>query len=299
VTRTECSALVCKVWDDINRTRTTSIAGGLVYFFLLSLFPMLIVAATMMGYLPVPNLFERGVDVASGLVPPDAMGVVRGTLASVLKEQHAGLLSLGIIGAIWSASGGFSSMIDCLDIAYDVKQSRSYIRQRVLAIGLTFAVGGLFTIALIASVLGPQFGDFLSKTFHVQALVARLWPAVRWGAIFVSVVIAIELLYFLGPNVKQRFMDTLPGAILATAVWLLASLGLGLYISHFGNYNKTYGSLGAVIALMLWLYVTSIIIIVGAEVNSELVKMRGDRLAGQSVEDKAEVTKVVQRPKAA
>jgi membrane protein len=270
-----------------------------VYFFLLSLFPMLIVAATMMGYLPVPNLFERGVDVASGLVPPDAMGVVRGTLASVLKEQHAGLLSLGIIGAIWSASGGFSSMIDCLDIAYDVKQSRSYIRQRVLAIGLTFAVGGLFTIALIASVLGPQFGDFLSKTFHVQALVARLWPAVRWGAIFVSVVIAIELLYFLGPNVKQRFMDTLPGAILATAVWLLASLGLGLYISHFGNYNKTYGSLGAVIALMLWLYVTSIIIIVGAEVNSELVKMRGDRLAGQSVEDKAEVTKVVQRPKAA
>ncbi len=238
-------------------------AGGLAYFFLLSLFPLLLVLATLLGFLPVPDLFNQGIEIMSKFVPGDSMGLVRETLKGILSPTRGDLLSVGILGTLFTASGGFSALIDALDIAYDAKQSRSWIRQRLLALWLTFLVGGSFTLGLIATVVGPEFGAKLSKWFHLSGELASAWPGVRWAMMFVSVVLAIELLYFLGPNVKQRFKETLPGATVAVAVWLLASYLLGIYVKHFGNYNKTYGSLGAVIALMLWLYVTSMIILRG------------------------------------
>lgn len=269
------------LYDDFNRTRITAVSGGLAYFFLLSLFPLLLVFSTLLGFLPVPDLFDRGIDIMQKFVPADAMGLVRETLKGILSPTRAGLLSFGILGAIFTASGGFSSLIDALDIAYDAKTSRSWWRQRLLAVGLTFLVGGLFTIGLIATVLGPSFGAFVTKWFHLSTAFAAVWPAIRWGIMFVSVFVAIELLYFLGPHVKQRFKYTLPGAALAVLVWAIASYLLGIYITHFGNYNKMYGSLGAVIGLMLWLYVTSMIILVGAEINAELCKAGGKPLEGQ------------------
>ena len=274
------------IYNDFVRTRVTSIGAGLAFFFLMSLVPLLIAAATLLGFLPIPNLFDRAIDMMARFVPAEAMGMVRDTLSGILGARHGGLLSLGILGTLWSASGGFSSLMDALDIAYDTKQSRPYIKQRLLAIELTFVVGGLFTVGLVASILGPQFGSWLTTMLHLNGPFARLWPLIRWGAMLASVIMAVEVLYYLGPNVKQqRFRDTLPGAVVATVVWLLASSLLGIYISHFGNYNKTYGSLGAVIALMLWLWVTSMILIVGAEVNSALQRARGLRLEGQAVED--------------
>ena len=279
-----------KLYADFSRTRVTSVGAGLAFFFLLALVPLLLAAATLLGFLPVPNLFDRGIDLMARFVPEEAMGMVRDTLSGILSARHGGLLSLGILGTLWSASGGFSSMIDALDIAYDAQRSRPYIKQRLLAVVLTFVVGGLFTVGLVASVLGPEFGNWLTTMLHLNGLFARLWPLIRWGAMLISVIVAIELRYYLGPNVKQRFRNTLPGAVVATVIWLLASTLLGIYISHFGNYNKTYGSLGAVIALMLWLWVTSMILIVGAELNSALHRNRGIRLEGQrTVESPQEV----------
>jgi membrane protein len=277
MTVAELKTLISRVYNEVFRTRIPSVAGGLAYFFLLSLFPLLIVAATLLGFLPIPNLFERGIDIASRFVPPDAMGMVKETLKGILSPQRGKLLSLSILGTIWTATGGFSSLIEALDIAYDAR-SRSFLKQRAVAITLTFLVGGLFTIGLIASILGPRFGFFLSDLLHLQGVLATVWPAIRWGTMVGSVVLALELLYYFGPNVKQRFHATLPGAVLATSVWLFASYLLGIYFSHFAQYNKTYGSIGAVIALMFWLYVTSMIILVGAEVNSELAKLKRKRL---------------------
>jgi membrane protein len=286
-----------KVFEDISRTRVTSVAGGLAYFFLLSVFPMLLVFATALGFLPIPNLFDKGIDIMARFVPADAMGLVRETLKGILSPQRGGLLSLGLLGAIWSASGGFSSMIDALDIAYDAKASRSFMKQRLVSILLTFTVGGLFALGLVFSILGPAFGQWVTNILHLSSVFAHVWPFLRWGVMLASIVLAIEMLYYLGPNVKQTFKATLPGAILATVVWLLASLALGVYIQHFGSYNKTYGSIGAVVVLMLWLYVTSIVLLVGAEVNSELQKRTGEVLEGQAKEDT--ISKVVAPPKAA
>jgi len=269
------------VYREVKRTRVFNVAAGLSYYFLLSLFPLLILLATLLGDLPIPNLFNQAMDLASRFVPSEAMGLVRKILESVLAPSRTGLLSLGVLGTLWAASGGFSSMIDALDIAYDSKTSRPMLKQRLLAVALTFMTGGLMALAMLLTLVGNRAGHFLGNLFHLSYAFDVAWPFIRWGIIVSCIVLSMEILYFFGPNVKQRFKHTLPGALVGTVLWILISEAVSVYISHFANYNKTYGTIGAVIALMFWLYVSSIAILVGAELNSELLKAEGKKLQGQ------------------
>jgi len=269
------------VYREVKRTRVFNVAAGLSYYFLLSLFPLLILLATLLGDLPIPNLFNQAMDLASRFVPSEAMGLVRKILESVLAPSRKGLLSLGVLGTLWAASGGFSSMIDALDIAYDSKTSRPMLKQRLLAVALTFMTGGLMALAMLLTLVGNRAGHFLGNLFHLSYAFDVAWPFIRWGIIVSCIVLSMEILYFFGPNVKQRFKHTLPGALVGTVLWILISEAVSVYISHFANYNKTYGTIGAVIALMFWLYVSSIAILVGAELNSELLKAEGKKLQGQ------------------
>lgn len=273
--------VIKSVYNEVQRTRVLNIAAGLSYYFLLSLFPLLILLATLLGYLPIPNLFQQVMDLAARFMPNDAMGLVQKILKSVLTPNRAGLLSFGIVGTLWAASGGFSAMIDALDIAYDSRATRSMIKQRLLALALTFMTGALMALALLLTIAGGKIGFLMGKLLHLSDVFQTLWPYMRWSIIAASIVLSLELLYFIGPNVKQKFRHTLPGAILGTLLWIVISAAVNIYISHFANYNKTYGAIGAVIALMLWIYVSSIAILVGAELNSELLKAEGKKLAGQ------------------
>jgi membrane protein len=269
------------VYNEVQRTRVFNVAAGLAYYFLLSLFPLLILLSTLLGYLPIPNLFNQIMDFAARFVPGEAMGLVRKILQSVLIPNRAGLLSLGVVGTLWAASGGFSAMIDALDIAYDARTSRPMLKQRLLAVGLTFLIGGLMAVGMLLTLVGNRAGHFLAKVFHLSNVFEWVWPYLRWGIIVSCIVLSMEFLYFLGPHIKQRFKDTVPGALLGTMLWILISEAVNVYISHFANYNKTYGAIGAVVALMFWLYVSSIAILVGAELNSELLKAKGKKLQGQ------------------
>jgi membrane protein len=292
----QAKAVLLSVYREVQRTRLFNVAAGLSYYFLLSLFPLLILLATLMGRLPIPNLFDQAMDFAARFVPSEAMGLVRKILQSVLAPSRGGLLSFGIIGTLWAASGGFSSMIDALDIAYDARSSRPMLKQRLTALGLTFMTGGLMAIAMLLTIVGNRAGHFLSSVLHLSYVFEWSWPFLRWGIIVACIVMSMELLYFIGPNVKQRFKHTLPGAIAGTVFWILISEAVNVYISHFANYNKTYGTIGAVIALMFWLYVSSIAILLGAELNSELLKIEGKKLQGQQ---RVEPGKVAQMPQAA
>ena len=269
------------VYKEVQRTRVFNIAAGLSYYFLLSLFPLLILLATLLGYLPIPNLFDHTLDFAARFVPQEAMGLVRKILQSVLTPSRGGLLSLGVIGTIWAASSGFSAMIDALDIAYDARTKRSMIKQRLVAIRLMFITGGLMALAMVLTLVGNRAGLFLGNLFHLSYAFEVSWPYLRWGVIVACIVLSLELLYFIGPNVKQRFKHSLSGALLGTVLWLLISEAVNVYVSHFANYSKTYGAIGAVIALMFWLYVSSIAILVGAELNAELLRAEGKKLQGQ------------------
>jgi membrane protein len=264
--------------EDLACNRTLAYAAGLAYYFFLSLFPLMIFMAAALAYVPIPNLFEQIIALMARFVPGEAMLMVQPVIKSVLRPPGTGLLSFGIIGTLWVASSGFSSLIDSLNTAYDVPETRPYWKTRSLAVLLTLVVGSLVAVGLGFSLLGPDFAERLSHHVDLSAIFVRIWPALRWTTIFTSVVLAVEFLYYLAPNVKQRFLFTLPGAVIGVTAWIIISLGFGIYVREFANYNKTYGTLGGVIALMFWFYLSSVAILVGAEINAELIKAAGKKL---------------------
>ena len=260
-------------YHDLFRNHTLQMAAALSYYFVLSLFPSLIFLSAIVAYLPVPNLFDQALSMMARFLPPDSMGLVRRVLADVITPNRGAFLSFGILGTLWAASGGFSAAIEALNIAYDVQDDRPFWKTRPLAILLAFITGLLLLLALSVMIVGPRFGEWLAGKVHLSSLFVLLWPYLHWTIAIGFTLLAVEALYFLAPNVKQRFGATLPGAVLAVGFWLALSYLLGVYFRHFANFNKTYGTLGAAIALMTWLYWTGFAMLVGAELNAELAKV--------------------------
>ncbi len=260
-------------YGDVLRNHTLQMAAALSYYFVLSLFPSLIFLSAIVAYLPVPNLFDQALSMMARFLPPDSMGLVSRVLSDVITPNRGTFLSFGILGTLWTASGGFAAAIEALNIAYDVEDDRPFWKTRPLAVGLALVTGALMLVALSVMIVGPRFGEWLAGRIHLSYLFVVLWPYIHWSIAIGFAILAVEALYFLAPNVKQRFLATLPGAVLAVGCWLALSYLLGLYFRHFANFNKTYGTLGAGIALMTWLYWTGFAMLVGAELNSELAKI--------------------------
>jgi membrane protein len=201
------------------------------------------------------------------------MGLVGRILADVISPKRGAFLSIGILGTLWAASGGFAAMIEALNIAYEVDEDRPFWKTRSLAVALTFVTGVLMLIAISVMIVGPRFGEWLAGQLHLSALFVLPWPYIHWTIAVVFTLLAVEILYFLAPNIKQHFRATLPGAVLALGCWIGLSYVLGIYFRNFGAYNKTYGTLGGAIALMVWMYWTSFAMLAGAELNTELAKL--------------------------
>ena len=271
------------LFNEINRTRIPSIGAAVAFFMLLSLVPLLMVASALLGSLPIPNLFQQLLDMMSMLVPPDAMVFVKGLLQSLITPYTGRILSFGILSYFWAASGTFTAFIDALNIAYDVKEARPWWRDKLQALLLTFTSGILALISLLCLVAGPHAVHILSYLIPVPEVFAFLWPPVRVCLMFGTFIVNIVLLYWLGPNTKNTLLSSLPGAAFGVAIWFLGSTLLSFYLQHLTNYSATYGSLGAIIGLMFWLYLTAIAILVGAELNAELIKQRLRREQGELV----------------
>ncbi len=268
--------VVVRSAQDINRNHTLAFAAALSYYFVMAFFPALIGLAAIIAYLPIPNLFNTMVGTLSRVMPPESMGLVRKVVAEIITPNRGALLSFGLLGTLWSASGGFANMIEALNVAYDIPETRPIWKTRLLALELTFEVGTLILVAFSAMIVGPQFGSYLASHLGFSWAFAMAWPYLRYIVAVAFVVLAVEGLYFLGPNLRQRFRDTLPGAVLAVLGWILLSTLLSLYVHHIANLNKTYGVLGGGIALLLWMYWSSFAVLVGAELNSEIIQERGD-----------------------
>jgi membrane protein len=262
------------VFHEMLRTRVFDNAASLAFWSILSLIPLLVVIGSVLSRLPLPNVMSEWMNLMAGLVPRDSLAMVEKIVSGILTQHHTGVVSLSVLGYLWSSTGAFASLIDTLDIACDVRVCRPWWRERVQALLLAFTSGTLITTSLLAILGGPHFGHFLTMVFPVPSQLAWFWPTIRSAIIFLTFVAAVELMYLLGPNVRQRFPDTLPGAVLAVGVWFPGSLGLSFYLAHFTHYNIAYGSLGAAISLMLWFYITALAVLAGAELNTERVKYR-------------------------
>jgi membrane protein len=262
-----------ETYEDVPRNHTLQMAAALSYYFVVSFFPALILLSAIVAYLPVPDLFNQALSLMARLLPPDSMGLVRTVLSDVITPNRGTFFSLGVLGTLWTSSGGFSAAIEALNIAYGVQDDRPFWKTRPLAMGLAVVIGTLMLVALSVMIVGPTFGEWVAGRVHLSHLCVLVWPYIHWSTAIGFTILAVEALYFLAPNVKQRLGATLPGAVLAVGCWIALSFLLGLYFRHFASFNKTYGTLGAAIALMTWLYWTGFALLVGAELNCEIAKV--------------------------
>jgi membrane protein len=265
------SALV-RTYADVESNHTLQMAAALSYYFVMALFPAMIFLSAIVAFLPFAGLFDQVLDLMGRFVPREGMDIVRKVLADVVTPNRGTFLSLGFLATLWTASGGFAAAIEALNIAYDAEETRPFWKTRPLAMMLTLLIGLLLLVALAVMILGPHFGQWLANRMYLSRVWLWAWPYMHWMISVGFTVLAVEALYFLAPNVKQRFRATLPGAILSILFWIGFSYLLGIYFRTFANFSKTYGTLGAGIALMVWLYWTGFAILVGAELNAELAK---------------------------
>jgi len=252
-------------------------AAALAYYFVLALFPFLIFLSAVVAHLPLPDFFGQVMGLIARVVPAASMGPLTTLMKDTIFSRHSSLLTVGILFTLWSASSGFTALIDALNTAYNVSETMRYWKTRSLALGLTFSVGLLLIIALGLLLVGPS----LSKWFTTTVRMGRIWPYVRWSVAIACTVLAVELLYFVAPNEKNRFVSTLPGALIAVGGWIGLCYLLGIYFQEFSAYSKGYGSLGVALAFSIWLYWTGFVILIGAQFNSELLQeATGRRVTG-------------------
>ena len=259
------SLFVNKLIKRIQVDNVSGLAAQLSYFFLLSLFPLLIFLFTLLAYLPFSQ--EDILRLLRSYAPSDSMEIIEQGLSEVM-ETNGTLLSFGIIGTIWSASNGMNALIKAFNQAYGVKERRSFFIARGMSIILTFAMIFVFIVALLLPVFGKQIGVFLFEETGLSEEFLSIWNSLRWVISTIVLFIVFTMLYWLAPNKKLRCRTALPGAAFTTAGWSVVSFLFSYYVESFGNYSATYGSLGGIIILMIWFYLSGVIIIIGGEINA-------------------------------
>jgi membrane protein len=263
---------------DMEKNHTMAFAAALAYYFVLALFPFLILLSVVVAHLPLPDFFSQVMGLIARVVPAANMGPLRNLMKDTILSMHSRLLTFGILLTLWSASSGFTALIDALNTAYNVSETRRYWKTRSLAIGLTFSVGCLLVMALGLLLVGPTLSAKLTEAVGM----GYLWPYVRWVVAIGCTVLAVELLYFVAPNMKYKFVSTLPGALIAVGGWIGLSYLLGIYFQDFSAYSKGYGSLGVALAFSIWLYWTGFLVLIGAQFNAELLQNARGRSAPEA-----------------
>ncbi len=273
--------------NEILKDEVLDSAAVMAYFSMLAIFPAAILLLSLLPYLPIPNLEKAIFTALCHTMPLQAAELFTSTVTRAVSERHESLLSFSALGTIWAASSGLVSIMERVHSTYSGNDRRPFWKKRLIAIGLVFVVGILVVSAFSLVILGDMLHQRLSQAFGEHSLIFLLFPVLRWFTILVMLLGAISLVYYFGPDVEQRYRFITPGGILATVLSVVSSLGFRLYVANFGSYEATYGSLGAVIVLLLWLYVGALVLLVGAEVNGILeryaVQSRGVKPRKQPV----------------
>lgn len=276
-----------KFWKNVwSRSENDQILGRsaqLSYFFLLALFPLLLFLITLFGYFngAGSNLQQRMIDYLGDVMPPTALQLVVATLDEITKGRGTGKLSLGILLALWAASSGVNALAQALNSVYEVSETRSWWKVRLTSIAMTVSLSILIISALVLVLYGGHGGETLAARINAGRVFSFTWQALQIPIALVFVLIALVMIYRFVPNVsakrhgkglrpsdyRRRWFS--PGVIIAVFLWLIVSLGFRLYLHFFNSYSATYGSLGALIILMLWFYLTGAAILLGAEINCE------------------------------
>lgn len=262
------------------------LSAQLAYYFFLSVFPALLLVVALTSFFP-QNLLDRMLAWFSSFIPPDVLNIVRTQIRLITGSGHTGLLTFGALGALWSSSSAMSATIDTLNRAYGIREARSWWKVQLLAIVLTVILSVFVLVSFTLVVAGPEIAEKLAERYGLGPIFTWTWTIVQWPVIFLIISEGFAFVYYLAPDAEQRWPWILPGAHLATALWLLISVGFRFYVTHFGQFNKLYGAIGGVIVMLLWFYLSGLVMLFGAEFNSEIEhaspygKAEGEKVPGE------------------
>jgi membrane protein len=269
--------LAALVWAEIWKDELTDRAAALSYYFVFALFPTLLFLTTLVGMVPGRDLMEQLLALLQDVLPADAASLLRRTLAEIQRGAGGGLLSVGAAAALWGASRGMVSIITTLNVVYGVTNPRPWWRRQLAAVVLTVAFSIMALGALLSLVLGERVGHAAAAWAGLGGRFTTVWALVQWPLGLLFTLTGIDLVYHFAPAVRLRWYWLTPGSAFAGLAWIGASLGFRAYVSAFANYNATYGSIGGVILLLLWLYLSSMALLIGGEINSVIARAAAER----------------------
>lgn len=275
-----------KIGEDELSTRSAALS----YYFLGALFPMLLFLVSLVGVFAGPGSPLRD-NIISGigrLAPGSASSLIHAVINQTFKSSSGIKLAAGILGALWAASGGMSAVVTSLNKIYRTPETRPWWKQKATVIGLTLALAALIIIAIVLVLYGGKIGGAIASQVGLGNVFATAWKILQWPVSFFAMFLSFSLVYYFAPNVaERRWFWVTPGSVVGVLLWLIASAAFRVYLHFFNNYSATYGSLGAAVILMLWLYITGFAILIGGEVNQ--VIENEDKKAAELAAKKREI----------
>ncbi len=257
------------------------IAAQLAYYFALALFPALLFIVALASYLPFNVIYEV-VGALQPIAPPAVLEIIRTQLESIVAGEAPSILTIGILGALWSSSGAMTSIVSALNKAYDIPETRPWWKVRLLSIGLTIALALFVLLSFAMIVAGPDAGRWLTGWLGLSDVFDSVWRMLRWPLVFVLATTGIAIVFYYAPDADQDWVWITPGSILTTVLWVLFSMGFRIYVTRVGDYTATYGALAGAAILLLWLYFSGLALLIGGELNSELEHAANPELKNQT-----------------
>ena len=264
------SELARRTWREVVADDVPGLAAQLSYYFFLALFPAILFLLALGSFFSLSNLTD---DVGRSLGPfvsPQIVELIQEQMRRLANNESGGLLTFGVAGALWSSSAALVSIVGALNRAYDIEEGRPWWKVRLIAIGLTLGVAVTVLIALSLVLAGPTLAEKLGQTTGWGAAFEWTWLILQWPLVFVLVATGIGLIYYFAPDADQDWVWITPGAVAATVLWLVVSLLFKIYVARFTDYEGSYGTVGGVIVVLLWFYVSGMAILTGAELNAEI-----------------------------
>ncbi|HEX2741423.1 MAG TPA: YihY/virulence factor BrkB family protein [Rubrobacter sp.] len=273
--------------QEFMRDDALGLAAQLAFYLILAIFPFILFLVAVLDAFSSssPQFVTELFDYLRRLLPPQVFDLIETYTRNTLRNPDTapGLLSVGILGTIWAASGAFSALINALNRAYDVQETRPFWKVKGIAILMTLGLSALILIGVLLLIAGPSIGETVAEIFTLGDEFMAAWNIARWPAALLFMVVTVALLFYFAPDANQPFRWITPGGFVGILLWVIASVAFNLYLSSdFNSYDKTYGSIGTVIILLLYLYISSLTILFGATLNATLVRIK-EEVSGEQI----------------
>jgi membrane protein len=246
------------------------LAAQLAYYFFFALFPAVLVGIAFASFFPLEHFVDRIVGTLDGIVPGDVVGILQDQIRKISDGNNGGILTFGLLAALWSSSAALVGLIDALNRAYDIEEGRAWWKVRLLAMGLTLALAALILVAFALVLVGPTAAEYIARVTGLGPVFAWTWKILQWPVVVALVATGAGFLYYFAPDAEQEWVWVTPGAVLAATTWLAATLGFKYYVANLATYTETYGAIGGVMVLLLWFYLSGVVMLAGAELNAEI-----------------------------